>query len=392
MRFAVIGVYYASNLGDAVICECVAYWLKERWPQAEIDVIDIEGKEAFPVQEQASISLLRRRAQKVRWDYWLTEHGIQDRVLYWNQMDVNTRQDFYEEIGKRSYDAAVFAGGQLFMDWLTVDICEFIKRFEQAGTPVFFNACGAGFSASKQIRKLTGNWLRSDCVEWLSSRDDAAAIQERYGLDDGMVERTFDPALWTCETFSFRKKKEQKEKGVVGLGIMYSTHAPLRQITAFWLRLIKELSRRGVPWRMFCNGAMEDYNYGCYVLKKAKLDPRKFLLPCPEQPIDLIRQIGSFDSLISFRLHSHIIAASMDIPAVAIVWDRKLRFFYASLKHPERCRTVKASAVDILKALDLAKEEGYNRKRIMQQKRYARNLLISRIEDVLQKNRGDEKK
>lgn len=392
MKFAVIGVYYASNLGDAVICECVAFWLREHWPQAQIDIIDIEGKEKFPVQEQASISLLQRRAYKVKWDYWLTRYGIRDRVLYWNQMDVDARQDFYDEIGERSYDAAVFAGGQLFMDWLTVDICEFIKYFEQAGTPVFFNACGAGFSVSEQIQRLTGNWLKSDCVKWLSSRDDAVTIQERYGLPDGMVERTFDPALWTCETFAFCREKEQKGKGITGLGIMYSTHVPLRQITAFWLRLIKELNRRKIPWRMFCNGAMEDYNYGCYVLKKAGLDPQTFLLPCPEQPMDLIRQIGTFDSLISFRLHSHIIAASMDIPAVAIVWDRKLRFFYASLKHPERCRTVKTSAADILQSLDLAQEEGYDQKRIMQQKKFARKLLISRIEDVLQKNRGDEKK
>lgn len=28
MKIAVIGVYYASNLGDAVICDCVASWLR----------------------------------------------------------------------------------------------------------------------------------------------------------------------------------------------------------------------------------------------------------------------------------------------------------------------------------------------------------------------------
>ena len=32
MKIAVIGVYYASNLGDAIICDCVAFWLKKKWP------------------------------------------------------------------------------------------------------------------------------------------------------------------------------------------------------------------------------------------------------------------------------------------------------------------------------------------------------------------------
>ena len=36
MRILVLGSYYSSNLGDGVICECVAGQLKKVFPTAEI--------------------------------------------------------------------------------------------------------------------------------------------------------------------------------------------------------------------------------------------------------------------------------------------------------------------------------------------------------------------
>ena len=92
MKIAVIGVYYASNLGDAIICDCVAFWLKKKWPSASIDIIDIENKKEFAKQTDTSLRTLEYRSWKLKWEYWQTKHHIKDWMYYWNKTDVESFQ------------------------------------------------------------------------------------------------------------------------------------------------------------------------------------------------------------------------------------------------------------------------------------------------------------
>lgn len=375
MKIAVIGVYYSENLGDGVICDCVAYWLKQAFPEADIHIIDIEGKTDFLLQQSVTIKLLQYRHYKLKWDEFLTKTGIKDRIYYWNKLDVDTRRDFYEKIGKGNFDAAVFAGGQLFMDWLSLDICEFLKQFEKRNVPVYFNACGVGFAISENIRRQLNKYLIKNNVRLISSRDDAEMVEARYLCKKRKTYRTFDPALWCKEVYGEIKKS----RDLLGLGIMYSNHTSFKKLTRFWISLIKELEKRHIKWKMFCNGSAEDYSYGWYVLKKAGLKGEQYILPYPKRPKELVKQITSFSKIISFRLHSHIIAAAYDIPAVAIVWDDKLRFFYRKIHHEERCRSERDSPDVILDTLDTAVKEGYDRAVIEKQKDFSRKLLIDAI-------------
>lgn len=379
MKIAVVGVYYASNLGDAVICDCVSYWLKQEYPNAEINILDVEGKQEFPMQSSVSIRILKKRKRKLKWDYWLTEKGIKDKVYYWNELDVAQRQDFYDEVAEREYDIVVFAGGQMFMDWLSVDVCEFLKRFEQKKIPVFFNACGVGFAISEKIRKLLSDCLQNENVKLISSRDDVHLIEKRYLKGKRNAILTYDPALWTKEVYQVEKSQSE----YVGLGIMFCESEDIKKVTQFWMQMIQLLEKQHIKWKMFCNGAIEDYNYGCYVLEQMHLNVSEYICEYPKTPKELVCQISEFSGLISFRLHSHIIATSLDIPAVALVWDEKVRFFYQHLGHEERCKTVYDSEESVFKAFQLAKEQGYDRELIEKQKNFARQLLIDTINQEL---------
>lgn len=371
MKLAVIGLYYAPNLGDAVICDCVEYLFRQAYPEAEIHVIDITGGEKFEKQQPVSMRTLVRQSWNLKRDCLLTRAGISDRVYYWKKLDADARAGFYRRTAEQGYDAAVFAGGQLFMDWLGLDICGLVREFRKAGTPVYFNACGAGFSLSKEIRRQLGQALKSENVRWISTRDDRKAICGRYELPRERVIRTFDPALWSAEVYEGAAEKTP----YIGLGVMQPADGRIAATARFWRDVIRELDRRGYQWRMFCNGAIDDYHYGKYVLKKAGKDPEKYLEPYPERPEELVRQITGFRALISFRLHSHIIAASFGIPAVALVWDDKLRFFYRGMGHEERCLTIKASGKQIADALEKARTEGVDPGRIREQRTKAWRLL-----------------
>ena len=379
MKIAVIGVYYSANLGDGIICESVAWWLKKAFPQADIEIIDKERKKSFSPQIQVSLRILQYRKLKLAWENFLTRTGINDRIYYWNKVDVDTRQEFYDEIGNRGYDAVIFAGGQLFMDWLSMDICEFLKRFEQKNIPVFFNACGVGFSISKNIQRNLGKHLRNENIKLISTRDDAEAVEKRYLNGEKKVIETYDPALYCKEVYGQGNRKTD----MLGLGIMYSTHAGLRKLTTFWINIIKELQKRQIKWKMFCNGSVDDYNYGCYILCKFGLKKEQYMLDYPKYPQELVRQITFFDKIISFRLHSHIVAAAYDIPAVAIVWDDKLRSFYRRINCEERCRTIEDSPKLIVDTLLTAGREGYDRTLLEEQKSFSCKLLISKIKEEM---------
>lgn len=377
MKIAVIGVYFASNLGDAVICDCVAKWFRDAYPQAQVDVIDINGNTEFEVLPIVSLRTLQKRQNSLKKDYWLARHGFRDKVYYWSNKNMENRMDFYGKIADRGYDFAVFAGGQLFMDWLSLDVCEFLKHFERTKTPVFFNACGVGVSVSKQIKERVQKYLNSDNVRFISTRDDVEKIGQRYLREGKKAIPTYDPALWTLETYQI----ERKDSEVIGLGVMYCSHIRVRKLIRFWVNVIKELEKRNIPWKMFCNGSMDDYNLGCHVLERLHLEKDKFLCLCAKKPETLIEQISGFKGVISFRLHSHIIAASLDIPAVALVWDDKLRFFYRHLHHEERCMTVRNPAIEVVDQLEKALTEGYDRDLIEKQKEYAHDLLLGAVKD-----------
>lgn len=379
MKIAIIGVYFASNLGDAVICDCVANWFQEAYPQAQVDVIDINGNTEFEVQPTVSLRILHKRQKNLNRDYWMARHGFDDKVYYWSNKNMENRMDFYEKVADKRYDFAVFAGGQLFMDWLSLDVCEFLKHFERTKTPVFFNACGVGISVSQQIKERVRRYVNSENVQFISTRDDVEKIGQRYLTGNKKAVPTYDPALWSMEKYGMKKK----DSDVIGLGVMYCSHISVHKLIRFWVRIIKELDKRNIPWKMFCNGSMDDYNLGCYVLKRLHLDKETYFCECAKRPEMLVEQISGFKGIISFRLHSHIIATSLDIPGIALVWDDKLRFFYRHLGHEERCMTVKNSAAEVADQLERALKEGYDRALVQEQKEYAKRLLLDAVKNSL---------
>ena len=93
-------------------------------------------------------------------------------------------------------------------------------------------------------------------------------------------------------------------------------------------------------------------------------------MPVPKRPDELVAMIAGFKSIVSFRLHSHIIAAALDVPSIALVWDGKLRFYFEKIGHGERCMTVDADPDEVIKRLDRAETEGYDRRMIEDRKKW----------------------
>ena len=57
----------------------------------------------------------------------------------------------------------------------------------------------------------------------------------------------------------------------------------------------------------------------------------------PETPIQLLNTVTNYKKIISFRLHSHIIASSYGIPAFGFEWDTKVKEYFKNMNNSVFC-------------------------------------------------------
>ena len=378
MKILVIGWYYDSNLGDGVICECTAAMLRRRYPHGQILLRDIACREAFRrsdrctgkgIRAQRRRHLLRIAATRLGWD----------KVLSRETYLLSRKQAGLEALAAEDWDMVVFAGGQLFMDGLGLYVQTLTESFARRNIPVFFNACGVGPSWSKIIQARLGRALCLENVKYLSCRDDVDRLNRWCGKPAAVP--AADPALWAAEVYGIRKSAGAE---TVGLGIMFANSLPPGRVLAFWRRLIRCLQRRGTPWKLFTNGAEADMCFARELLRSLDLAEEACLCPAPRIPEELVQQTAGFGSIISFRLHSHIIAASLDIPSVALEWDSKLPAFFEKLGRPERCLTIDTPPEGVLAALVRARLEGLDRHALEQQRENAARQLFAAMDGIPQ--------
>ena len=385
MKILVLGVYYDGNLGDAVICDCVAARLKQHFKEAQIDVCDLLDRHEFTKQPETSLDVILKQRRRRKLREWATVYFHWDKQLRNEQHKLERNEKYIDDICSWPYDLVVFAGGQVFMDAFSLFLDAYIQRFSGKKLPVIFNACGTGPAFSRNIRKCLSNALLNPCVKLISSRDDVKRIEKYYLHGKKTAVETYDPALWVSDVYGIVKNEDSD---TVGLGMMFVYNENIKKVTRFWTNLIRHMEKRQIRWKIFVNGDMGDVTFAKHVLASMPELTRpeeEYFAPVPEKPEELVQVIASFKSLISFRLHSHIIASVLDIPTVAMVWDNKLRFYFEKIGHGERCMTVDSDPEAVLARLERAEAEGYDRKIIEEQKRYADNLLYRAICENVEK-------
>ena len=382
MKLLVLGWYYSSNLGDAVICDCVADMLRSHYPQAQICIRDIVGHSAFPKNEITDLNVLDQQRRRQRLRILATRLGW-DKLLCHRQWYLDYFREEIDRLGSEDCDAVVFAGGQMFMDDLALYVEALTARFSARNIPVFFNACGTGPSWSRAIRSRLGKALSGDSVKLVSCRDDTALVDRWCGKGDGFVIPTADPALEASRIYGVSRDPNAE---TVGLGVLFPFSLEPRLVMSFWRRLIRQLERQHIPWKLFTNGSGADTAFARKILNslpELSGQTEKRLCPPPQTPRELVQTIAQFKSLISFRLHSHILACSLDIPTVALVWDRKVPLFFEKIGQPERCLPLKASPKRVLQTLEQAEKVGYDREKITAQSDRAQALLLDSLDGIL---------
>jgi polysaccharide pyruvyl transferase WcaK-like protein len=114
MKILLIGEQYSNNLGDQLLCQTVEKILKERYPTFEYISYDLSGrkkkmeKESVLIQKGKNVLRLSKKFRKIE-NYMLIKHGI-ERI-----------------VSTQKIDAAVFVGGEVFMDFFADKMSVILK-------------------------------------------------------------------------------------------------------------------------------------------------------------------------------------------------------------------------------------------------------------------------
>lgn len=316
--------YINRNLGDTVIAECSRFFLNEALKQAGIG------------------------------NYCIQEYNM-----------------YSEDIEFIRYaDVIVFAGGGLIKykrENFHRYIPDIIETAEKYHIPVWFNCVGVeGFDKTDERCQRLKHAVNQTCVKGMTVRDDFDILQKAY-LENKKewLYKVLDPAAFSSEVYQCKGTKSEAK---IGLGIAHehlfkdygASFITKEFLLDFWKDIIEGLQREGYKWEIFTNGLYKDYTFAHEILEYAQIKKKeRYLIRRPTEGRELAKTISGYAGIIAVRLHTNIIAFSMGVPSVGLVWNEKMLRWGEAAGYPERFIHAEEIEVNkVLKTLEPALKEG----------------------------------
>lgn len=376
MKILIIGERYSENLGDPVICETVYNIVSNSYKNAQIDFFDISGKinynEYYKTKQNrlsVLLSLLIVDILKKIFNSKYYDLYNSDRVRYKRTIE------FYNKYYKdKKYDIAIFAGGALFMDYFSGLIYYLVKKLNKNKTKIIFNACGMGKLSNNSIALLKKTFNRP-MVKYISLRDSYLRFIQLFETKC-VVEETYDIAL-NCNRVYNKSNKLEAEFGIgiISLPEYYNNQKDL----------VQKFYHSNYSWKLFTNGTPWDQKAACSILKELGIDNSemdKYIVPRPTYPQELVNTITSFNTIISYRMHSQVIATSFLIPCYGFVWDKKVTEFFDKINYSEHCFNPNEVDKCLKQLLKSETNLDFLTKNVRRASEYSKNTLLRVIKHV----------
>lgn len=327
-KVLIVGEIYSGNLGDGVICEVVNNFFSK---QFETRYFDLSGRDNFIKNNNLvddfyifneQKNYLKSKIKKI-----LFKLGYKKNGKNLNEIVKKANDKFDLLVRNYQPDIILFAGGQMFIDSFINQIEYICKYAEKNNIKVIFNACGIGNISSLIRLKLT---FENQAVSYISVRDGFKICRS---ICSKTIVDTYDTAIIANKFYNIISTNRTK----LGVGIMLSSLHPVKKQIKFWKNILNDLKGTNIEFKVFTNGSIKDQKFAKYLIKEVGLDSEVYLLEKPCTPNELINTINSFESILSMRLHSLIIAYSLNIPVISISWDEKVDTFFRKINREELC-------------------------------------------------------
>lgn len=329
-KILLVGALYSGNLGDDVIFEVVNDACAATTKMDPIK-FSISGRQ----QKQANKANKANRSSLKK----LLKALIANTAIYKKYVEKKRCVQLKEALNRielSTVSKIVFDGGQLFFDVFVPLINIIVSEAEKNNITVLFNACGIG-PLSEKNKKLLKHILSKECVALITLRERVELFYHCIGnLGNKTVFQVMDPALECSNIYPASEKKN-----VIGIGlinpVILKKHGATLDYDSY-LKVIQYIIEacdlRGINYEFFCNGDLSDFEF----IKKVchQIGVRSSCIA--DRPLtveQLIKTISGYEKIISFRLHSHIIAASYGIPSFGLLWDSKVEEFFIATDRPD---------------------------------------------------------
>lgn len=343
-KILIIAEKFSTNLGDALIYSLVKSIFQENYI---IDSLDLSGRDGFSYSESSTyntdINLIKKIYSRIKIDAKKIGFKLNGRVM--KKTIKQFKNNFLEKMIEFKPDCIIFAGGQMFMDSFFSQILFVTNYCDNNDIPIIFNACGCSNKIYCYELKCIKKILKSKSVVYISLRDKYELIKH-HDLKN-IVFETYDTALLSSKYIKNNISNLEKK---IGIGIMYSNFYDYDKQFNFWTKILLKLNEDNINFEIFCNGAIDDYNFILELCKKNGFD-KKIIAKRPRKYEELLELICGYKCILSMRLHSLIIAYSYHIPAIAISWDSKVKEFYSKINNSSLCYNLDSNSDNILSDL-----------------------------------------
>lgn len=268
------------------------------------------------------------------------------------------------------------------------EILNIVERYKHV--QVYFNAIGIQRAGpKKKNEELLEQIFSRGQVRQITTRGDYKRLKKFFCPVCPGKEYTcklvFDPAIWVNEAYQVERNLDSD---TVGIGMIrsgiFSENGQLfseEDVLSMYSGLIQELEKRGHKWKLFTNGMVRDYRLGQELLNRLGLDQKVYLGENTANSRDLVEKISGFKAVIAARMHANIIATSLQVPSIGLVWNDKMNLFAEMIGCTQRYMGIDRllDASHIVTQMEAAIEEGYDNGRIDKMK----IVTLSTIENIL---------
>lgn len=340
-RIAICGETYSQNLGDGVIADSLKWLLKQVDQSIEVFFVDFAGRTDFDIENIDSAT----KPNRIRIIHReLAKFSFYRKVMIlplWYFSKRNKLRLFWKE-ALYGCDLVLIGGGQLLMDndlGFPLKVRELVRIAQSLNKGIGFYACGVGRKWSWLGYHLLTDALLNESVLWVSVRDQGSCDTLRVLFPGANLKCSLsvDPAVCAAETY---KIHANSKSSAIGLGVSapsgLSRHAAgsndftTKRVKQFWIDLANLLESEHRDFVFFTNGQLDDYTFAQSIVAEmscSKAMKPPILLERACEPRVLTAQVAQCQAIVAHRLHANIIAYSLGVPSVGLIWDNKVEEF-----------------------------------------------------------------
>ena len=374
-KVLIIGECFSKNIGDQAVAY-VTQWLVEQTSTDDtvFTYLDLSGRTE---EQKTNYWISDKRAKWRTLRVALSRIGLIDYLLK-KKSAYSLIPKYKSIISGNNFDCAIFCGGQLINDMFVCQMEAVAKLLMENEIPVIYNGVGLGY-VNHIGKKIFRRILSYPNVKGITCRCNSDRFNTTLGLTKQLALSTYDIAVFSPDAYGVKVKGNGSK---VGLGIMRSTRFPYEQIKSFWKKIVSELDKRGVGWKFFYTGSSCDYELALDIIQELQLpnDNSYYINENISNPMNCMVELSSFERIISFRLHSHILSYALGIPSVAILWDEKINDFFEKIGRTSAVFSVETDVRQIVDSMFGLPR--YDESKILKSKSDSKKLLCCLLKDI----------